>query len=468
MASPRFSVVIPTREGVSTLAATLRTCLDQEFDDYEIVVCDNFSSPATREVVDGFASPRIKYLRSPRPLAMSSNWELAVAHAAGEYITVLGDDDGLLPHALRALDHLIRGQQAKVIRWDAAFYLWPNIVLPGEANYLRLPLGATVQTLEGRKVIAATIAFEQCYTTLPMLYNSIVHRDLLDSLRGRLGRLFLNRYPDVCSGYLIAYAAAEYLSVQIPMTVAGQSHKSTGIGHHFLPEKSAIGAEFLRLSSDEGVRMRPTVPDLHVFPVVPVADSFLAAKDALFPGDDSLRLDRKLVATHCVWCLRTESREQWDRCMATIRATFADDPGLQSWFDETLAGYPPSVTGPLRLRNPQMGWDGEQLHLSADAFGVNDISDAAQLCEKILGCRHADLEERFQFGGVPRAVELLNQQIRGKEAIIQQLVASVKELRDRCDRLEEKARQTISARVLQKMRDLLGQSSAPGDQRKAS
>lgn len=84
MASPRFSVVIPTREGVSTLAATLRTCLDQEFDDYEIVVCDNFSSPATREVVDGFASPRIKNLRSPRPLAMSSNWELAVAHAAGD------------------------------------------------------------------------------------------------------------------------------------------------------------------------------------------------------------------------------------------------------------------------------------------------------------------------------------------------------------------------------------------------
>ena len=37
MTSPRFSVVVPTRDRASTLAYTLRTCLEQEFDDYEVV-----------------------------------------------------------------------------------------------------------------------------------------------------------------------------------------------------------------------------------------------------------------------------------------------------------------------------------------------------------------------------------------------------------------------------------------------
>src|SRR5213078_1360054 len=100
MIPPRFSVVIPTRERAQTLRYSLQTCLDQDFTDYEVVVCDNYSSPATREVVDSFTSPRVKYVRAPQPLAMSHNWELALAHASGEYVTVLGDDDGLLSHAL--------------------------------------------------------------------------------------------------------------------------------------------------------------------------------------------------------------------------------------------------------------------------------------------------------------------------------------------------------------------------------
>ena len=47
MNAPRFSIVIPTREPRCDPVRLLlsRTCLDQDFDDYEIVVCDNCGSP---------------------------------------------------------------------------------------------------------------------------------------------------------------------------------------------------------------------------------------------------------------------------------------------------------------------------------------------------------------------------------------------------------------------------------------
>ena len=38
---PFFSVVIPTRNRASLLRYALQTALDQDFDDYEIVVSDN-------------------------------------------------------------------------------------------------------------------------------------------------------------------------------------------------------------------------------------------------------------------------------------------------------------------------------------------------------------------------------------------------------------------------------------------
>ena len=60
----RFSIVIPTRERHETLGSTLQTVLTQDFDDYEIVVSDNFSSPETKLVVDSFNSDKIKYFLS--------------------------------------------------------------------------------------------------------------------------------------------------------------------------------------------------------------------------------------------------------------------------------------------------------------------------------------------------------------------------------------------------------------------
>src|SRR5262249_38681440 len=118
MSMPRFSIVIPTRDRADTLRHTLRTCLAQDFADFEIVVSDNDSSPAVREVVENFADSKIKYIRTRRLLAMSDSWEFALEHAAGEFITVIGSDDGLLLHALTEIDRVLRMSDATILRWD--------------------------------------------------------------------------------------------------------------------------------------------------------------------------------------------------------------------------------------------------------------------------------------------------------------------------------------------------------------
>src|SRR5256885_12578411 len=117
MSQPRFSMVIPTRERARTLRFAIRSCLAQHFDDYEIVVCDNCGSSATREVIDEFRSPRIRYIRSDVPLAMSDNWELAVSEAHGEFVTIVGDDDALLRHALSETDRPIRIPKKPLLSW---------------------------------------------------------------------------------------------------------------------------------------------------------------------------------------------------------------------------------------------------------------------------------------------------------------------------------------------------------------
>src|SRR5262249_8712922 len=226
----------------------------------------------------------------------------------------------------------------RAIRWTSAYYLWPTITLPGQGNYLRLPLGRGARLVEARPAIARAIAFEACYSSLPMFYNALVHRSLIDELRRRAGRVFANHYPDVYTAFAVAHAAGTFASVDYPMTVAGTSGGSYGGATLFFRGRSPLDSDYRSLNVRDGLPTHPRVPDLPVFPVVPVADSFCFAKDLLFPGDGGLVMDRRQVATFCVDGLRAEGEDDWRRALALVRASLADDAGLLAWFDGALAG----------------------------------------------------------------------------------------------------------------------------------
>ncbi len=408
MGEPRFSVVIPTRDRAATLRYALRTCLEQDFDDYEVVVSDNQGGPDTRAVVDEAGSPKVRYVRSPELLSMSSNWELAVSRARGEYVLVIGDDDGLMPNALAEIDRLLGQHPTRALRWTAAFYSWPNIALEGQGDYLRVPLGREVRTVEGRDAIAAAVGFRACYSTLPMMYNTAVRRDLLSEPRARAGRVFANHYPDVFTGFALAYLAGTYVSTDAPMTVAGTSGASFGVATLFRRGRSARDAEFRSLNARERLPTHPWVPDLPIFPFVPVADSFLIAKAALFPHDDRLWLDRRALAAHCFHAVQdVETDADWQAALAKVRATFADDPESESWWDWKFAGHTIYRPPPIRLRPDEMGFDGDFLHLSADDFGVADVYAAARLCAAVLG--HGRGPVRYGLKGQTRLREELGQ-----------------------------------------------------------
>jgi hypothetical protein len=368
----------------------LKTCLEQDFDDYEVIVSDNFSSPATKAVVDETASPKVRYFRTSGPLAMASNWEFAVSHALGEYLLVVGDDDGLLPHALHELDALFLQSRLKAVRWDAAFYTWPSCPLHGQQNYLRIPLGRGVREVESLPTIRDVIAFRDLYTALPMLYNSAVHRDVVAAMKTAAGRVFAHSIPDVYSGFAVAAVSRRYLSTDVPMSVSGQSGASNGIATLFQRGRTPIDREFREFNYREGLLPDPRIPDLPVFPHVPVADAFLLAQKLFFPNA-GIELDRKQFIAGSVDNLRVATTDEWTWAMGLLRASLNDEPALEAWFD---AG--PGKTSfrvlPTRMRPDRMGFDGQTLHLNADTFGVSDVAAAAELCERIL---------HYTSGGVP-------------------------------------------------------------------
>ena len=131
---------------------------------------------------------------------MSVNWELAVGRARGEYVTVLGDDDGLLPYALRALDDLASQYDVRAIRWDRGLYSWPCYPVAEDAHVLRFPIVRQCEWRDGHKQIGQVARFETTYDALPMIYNSVIRRDLIDELRKKWGACSPRQAPTSIRG----------------------------------------------------------------------------------------------------------------------------------------------------------------------------------------------------------------------------------------------------------------------------
>jgi glycosyltransferase involved in cell wall biosynthesis len=441
MDRPRFSVVIPTRERAETLLHSLRTCTEQDFDDYEVVVCDNCGSPATRRVVEDCGSAKVRYVRSDRPLAMSDNWDLALSHATGEYVTVLGDDDGLLPCALRELSRLVeRHGRPGAVHWFAGLYTWPSIAVPEEANFLRLPTDRCCRTLDGRDQLKRVARYEFGAEHLPMIYRAVIRSDLIERHRRAAGRVFPTLYPDVYSGYAFAWLAGTYVSVQVPLSVAGLSGKSNGVAVLMRTDDNPIAEEFNRLHRQAGFVRHRTVPDVELLPVN-ADDSFQYARDLFFADDPELVLDRKRAAECYLAAIPDADPAVRARVRGQIRAALADRPDLLGWFD---GAADPGPCPPYRCRPGPFGFDGWGLTLDARRFGVSDVAGAVRLATDVLGFGSGEI--RYDLPTRQMADEAWSMALADREGRLRQAEAALQAAENRVD-LSEREVATLRRRV---------------------
>lgn len=395
----QFSIVIPTRNRLETLIPSLQTCLNQSFDDYEIVINDNSIGDDTQAYVaqllatSARARTLVRYFKNDVSVAMTANFELAVERSTGDYVIVLGDDDGMLPRCLEEVSRLIEQSSMKVIKWANALYTWPKLPVDGAADYLGFNLQRSQKVVLGVDCIAECLRTLE-YVDLPLLYiNAAISRDILDELREKTGRVFFSRSPDVYSGFAIAYICKEFLSTTVPFTVAGLSPNSNGTSNLFGGGNLAPAEDFNALNTQQGYAPHPHVPDLQIYPTPVVAECFLTAKQNLFPDDDRLVLDRSRVLRECA--ARVDLSVPAN--VEALRIAADGDPGLLAVIEDAVAQNAAPMAKP-RLRPALLGSDGVNLHLDASEFGVTDIEEAVNFIHKIIWPANATL--RYDLGTV--------------------------------------------------------------------
>jgi len=231
MSNPRLTVVVPTRERSDTLFHTLRTLIAQDYPYCEFLVSDNHSQDDTRAVVAEFPDGRLRYINTGRRLSMAQNWEFALGHARGDFITYIGDDDGFIPGSLSVAMNIIDAHGGLALVWEKAEYCWPDYIDAGMRNSVSTRVtDFSLSHLSGDAERGRVLAFRTGYTRLPCLYNGIVPKQsLLDLKRISDNGVFFNAIsPDAYSAIALSAVLANYMISTYPFSVSGASRHSNG------------------------------------------------------------------------------------------------------------------------------------------------------------------------------------------------------------------------------------------------
>lgn len=147
-ANPRVSVVIPTYARPAMLARAIESVLAQTFVDWELIISDDEREPGEGwAVARAYAErdPRIIACRNPGARGQASNLNNAMAHANGEWIKPLYDDDELEPGCLKSMLEGLQRAPGAVIACALAIDVTANGAERAEKIGERMPLEIIAQ-----------------------------------------------------------------------------------------------------------------------------------------------------------------------------------------------------------------------------------------------------------------------------------------------------------------------------------
>src|SRR5690606_13080322 len=101
-ARPLVSIIMPTHDRASIISEAIATVREQDYRNWELLVCDDASTDNTEDVVAGFNDRRIRYLKLGRGGAAAAR-NAGLQEARGSVIAYLDSDNFWHPGFLAAM-----------------------------------------------------------------------------------------------------------------------------------------------------------------------------------------------------------------------------------------------------------------------------------------------------------------------------------------------------------------------------
>jgi glycosyltransferase involved in cell wall biosynthesis len=229
---PLLSIVIASRNRVPCAISAIQSILEIPDPRLELVVQDNSDSRELESYVhDNIEDNRLRYRYTPPPFSSIDNFNAAVELATGEYVCLIGDDDGVNPEILEAAAWAKANDLDALTSRNMLIYRWPNTGISstlftkvkGGELFISKFTGEIYEVAVKHEVSKLVRNGGVYYLSfhLPKLYHGLVRLSCMDDIQRKIGAYFGGLSPDIFSAMAISEVANRVMFIDYPLTIPG-------------------------------------------------------------------------------------------------------------------------------------------------------------------------------------------------------------------------------------------------------
>lgn len=232
---PILSIIIPTKNRAKYVVPCVRSLLRMKAPDIEIVIQDNSDDATTAEAIASFTQDsRLRYYHCTDKLSVTDNFSRGLNFASGEFISFIGDDDGVNHEVVEAVRWAKSEGLDALVGCEAAGYFWPDVIftiyrkLLSGTLYIRSFSGAVTYPDPEEEIHRCTRSAGCTFGLLPKAYQGVVRREYLERIYQNAGTYFPGPTPDMASAVALATVVKRYAYIDYPLFIAGIGRGSGG------------------------------------------------------------------------------------------------------------------------------------------------------------------------------------------------------------------------------------------------
>lgn len=232
---PVLSIVIPTRNRTQYLISAIKSILIIPDSGLELVIHDTSDTRDLESLLaETFSDSRLRYFYTDPPVSFSETFSKAVNFSTGEYICIIGDDDGVNPEIMQAVLWAKENDLDALRPNLVANYFWPDLQVhtglikhAGKLFILNFTGDITypVADTEARKCIH-NAGLSYLDTNLPKIYHGVIKRKCLDKIKNISGEYFKGLSPDIFGALAVSNFVNRMCTIDYPLTISGTSFYS--------------------------------------------------------------------------------------------------------------------------------------------------------------------------------------------------------------------------------------------------
>lgn len=236
MNQPILSILIATRNRIPYCINAIETILSFEYENFELLVQDNSDTLALKEYVAAMQpDKRFVYNHTPPPFSSIDNFNAVIGLAKGEYLCLIGDDDGINPEIFKVVEWASQNNIDSIVPGLNAVYWWPSAC--AEIERLKTSNGileisnitCEVNMFDPANEVRKLMANGGNYLELkmPKLYHGIVKKALMDKIKENIGYYVGGLSPDIYTAVALSFFVKRIIKIDYPLTISGICIAST-------------------------------------------------------------------------------------------------------------------------------------------------------------------------------------------------------------------------------------------------